>query len=191
MANFINTIELLGDTATAGALVSRTITEFNDDVLTSALNRSFADCNILTSIDLPNVTSIEDYAFFYCDALASVNIPNVTSIGTNAFRHCPPLTNVNMPNVTTIGDDAFRECEALASVNIPNVTSIGSNAFYGAKVASVRLPATPPTLGSTMVFADAISACVFYIPTGSLAAYQNATNWSSLTSEYSFVEEDR
>ena len=148
MADFINTIDLLGDMATADTIVSRTITEFNDDAL--------------------------------------------TSIGDNAFRMCAALTSIDLPNVTSIGADAFSGCAALTSANIPNVTSIGDKAFSScSKLASVRLPATPPTLSNVNVFNNVPKTCKFYIPTGTLSAYQAATNWSSLTSTYSFVEEDR
>jgi hypothetical protein len=52
------------------------------------------------------------------------------------------------------------------------------------------LPATPPTLDNVNAFQDVPTTCVFSIPTGSLSAYQSETNWSSLTSTYTFVEED-
>lgn len=149
MANFINTIDLLGDTAAANALVSRTLSEFNDDTL----------------------TSIGSYAFYGCSALTSVNMPNLTSItGRVTFGFCKALTNVDLPKVTNIVDSAFSYCS---------------------KLGSVRLPATPPSLANVNAFQNVPTTCKFYIPTGSLAAYQSATNWSSLTSTYSFVEEDR
>lgn len=116
----------------------------------------------------------------------------VTSVRKQAFYYIASLASINLPNVTSIGTEALRQCSALTSVNIPSVTNIDSQAFYScSKLTSVRLPATPPTLENTSVFGYINSACVFYIPTGSLAAYQSATNWSALTSTYSFVEEDR
>jgi hypothetical protein len=148
MADFINTIDLLGDAVTAEAIINKTITEFSDDILTSIGRYAFMSCSKLTSVDLPNVTSIDSSAFDSCKVLTSVDLPNVTSIGSSAFDSCQVLT-------------------------------------------SVRLPATPPTLANVNAFRNINSACKFYIPTGSLSAYQSATNWSSLTSTYSFVEENR
>jgi hypothetical protein len=193
MASFINTIDLLGDTATSRALVSRTITEFNDDALTSIGERIFEDCESLTSVSMPNATTIfGSHTFFYCKALTSVDLPNVTSISSYAFYECSALSSVNIPNVTSIGDRAFYNCKALASVDLSNVTSIGSTVFYQCSaLSSVRLPETPPTLSDTSALIYVNSACIFYIPTGSLTEYQNATNWSSITSKYSFVEENR
>ena len=193
MASFINTIDLLGDMATADAIVSRTITEFNDDALTSIGDCAFRMCTALTSIDLPNVTSIGTDVFYYCSALTSVNIPNVTSTSNNAFRMCAALMSIDLPNATELyGGSEFESCTALTSANIPNVTRMYAKTFYNCtKLASVRLPATPPSMYNSNAFSGINSACKFYIPKGSLTAYQNDTTWSSLTSKYSFVEEDR
>ncbi len=94
----------------------------------------------------------------------------VAEIGRESFYYCDKLTNVDLPNITKIGNSAFQDCKALISVKLPAAppTEVGYNAFYSIN-----------------------SACVFYVPTGSLAAYQAATNWSTLMSTYSFVEEDR
>ena len=62
MAEFQNTIDLLGDEVVAASIIDKTITEFNDDGL----------------------TNVGAHAFFQCTALTSVNLPNATSIGMNA-----------------------------------------------------------------------------------------------------------
>ena len=82
-------------------------------------------------------------AFLGCTALTSVNLPNVTSIGALAFMNCTGLTSVNFPQVTSIANGVrqlnsnaypyygvFDGCTALAEVNLSKVTSIGSYAFY-------------------------------------------------------------
>ena len=50
----------------------------------------FADCNNLTSVNIPEgVTNIDLFTFENCSSLTSVNIPKgVTSIGTEAFKNC-------------------------------------------------------------------------------------------------------
>ena len=138
------------------------------------------------------VTSAGDYAFYACESMTSVNMPSVTNIGNNAFQYCLSMTSVNMPSVTSIDSRAFQYCYVLTSVNMPSVTNIGDYVFHKcSKLESVYLPATPPKLVSVNSFTDIKSDCKFYIPTGSLGAYQSATNWSSLTSTYSFIEEER
>ena len=115
----------------------------------------------------------------------------LTTIGQNALTSTS-LQNLDLPNVKVFTDYGANQCSSLKSVNIPNVTSIGGYAFDGDRsLESVRLPATPPTLENINAFNNIKSSCVFYIPTGSLSAYQSATNWGTLTSKYTFVEEDR
>ena len=160
--------------------------------LVSISSRGFYGCEALTGIDLTNVTSIGGQAFHGCEALTGIDLTNVTSIDSNAFEGCKALTGIDMPKITKIGSGTFAICSSLLSVNMPNVTSIGTQAFYDCKALTrVRLPATPPTLSNVNAFQNVPTTCVFSIPTGSLTEYQNATNWSSLTSTYSFVEEDR
>ncbi len=192
MAVFQNTIDLLGDDAVFASVVERTISEFKDDVLTTIGYNAFRNCSALTNVDLPNATSIAAYAFYSCSAFTRADLPNATSIGNDAFEFCSKLTIVDLPNATSIGYNAFRYCSTLTNVDLPNATSLGIGAFDNcSKLASIRLPAVPPTLTNTNAFNRVPGTCVFYIPTGSLAAYQAATNWSALTSQYSFVEEDR
>ena len=101
--------------------------------VTSIEYRAFEDCNILTSVVIPNsVTSIGDNAFISCDNLSSVTIgENVTSIGSSAFKACLALTSISIPNsVTTIGNNIFEACDHLVTVNIGSgLTAISNHAF--------------------------------------------------------------
>ncbi len=88
---------------------------------------------IPAEIDGKSVTSIGLGAFANCNDLTSVNIPDgVTSIHDNAFSACPGLTSITIPDsVTSIGGSAFARCSGLTSINIPDsVTRIGRNPFY-------------------------------------------------------------
>lgn len=180
------------DGSVTRALLKRTIKEFSSETVTSVGTYAFYNCKALTSVNLPNAEIIYSNAFYSCGKLTSVNIPSAKKIASNAFGYCSKLTSVDFPNATNISDGAFFMCGALTSVNIPSATRIDMNAFRDCeKLESVRLPATPPNLATTSAFTNIGTTCVFYIPTGSLSAYQSATNWSVLTSQYSFVEEDR
>ena len=75
--------------------------------------------------------------------------------------------------------------DALASITIPDsVTEIGSYAFaadYSIGEFHFR-SATPPTLANTNAFNSTPADSIIYVPTGSLEAYQTATNWSTYAS---------
>lgn len=121
-------------------------------------------------------------------SITSYSNDTITSAGTLAFRGCNKLSSVSIPSATTIGTQSFESCSSLTSVSIPSVTTIGSQGFMTCrKLTSVTLPAIPPTIQSNS-FYNINANCVFYVPTGSLSAYQSATNWSTLTNTYTFTE---
>lgn len=124
--------------------------------------------NTLTEYSSDALTKLGTFAFYY-STLASAYLPMVTDVASSAFQRASKLTSVDLPVVVNIGAATFYECRNLKSV---------------------RLPAVPPTIG-TDVFDRIHASCTFYIPTGSLGAYQTDANWGELTSQYSFVEEDR
>ena len=179
--------------------------------VTSIGNYAFRNCYSLTSITIPSgVTSIGKNAFSYCYSIESITIPSsVTSIGTFAFASCYSLANITIPSsVTSIGEGTLQDCPSLASITIPSgVTSIGPYAFYYCDfLASITipsgvtsignyafggcygvaeyhlLPTTPPTLSKTNAFTNILDDCKIYVPSGSLTAYQTATNWSTYAS---------
>ena len=96
-----------GDTSVEDGLVTRTISNYIND----------------------RVTSIGSYAFYSCSKLTTVSFPKVTSIGANAFQNCYSLTTVSFPKVTSIGSNAFYTCSGLTTVSFPLATNIGSYAF--------------------------------------------------------------
>ena len=99
-------------------------------IVTSVRMNAFAGCG-LTSISLPNATTIGVDAFKQCGSLTSVSLPSATTIGDQAFDTCDSLTSVSLPLATTIGLVAFRDCENLKEVSLPSVTTIAGNAFSG------------------------------------------------------------
>ena len=113
----------------------------------------FADCNNLTSVNIPEgVTNIDMFTFKNCSSLTSVNIPKgVTYIGTEAFENCSSLTSVNIPKgVTSIDYRAFANCSSLTSVDIPEeVTEIGEAAFKNCTdLYSIHLSSQMPSIES-------------------------------------------
>ena len=123
--------------------------------------------------------------------MQSIDNEDITAVRYDAFKYCSELVYVNLPNAKTFGGYSFDQLKKLKTVSIPSATRLESGAFRGCEaLEKVVLPAVPPTLSSD-TFQSINSACVFYIPTGSLSAYQSANTWSSMTTKYSFVEEDR
>jgi hypothetical protein len=137
MSEFINTIDELGDETVLSMITDGTITEFKDNVITSLKTCAFSYCDLLETVDLPNVTSVGSAAFYNCKSLKSVNLPNVSTIISGyenqkfVFGYCDSLESIYLPKLTTVTDQMFSYCKSLKSVNLPNANNkINNNAFY-------------------------------------------------------------
>ena len=117
------------DTSIEDSLITRTVTTYNNDRITSIGGFAFRECSSLTSINTPNATSIGNYAFSDCANLRYINFPATTNIGVYAFQKCPKLTSIDFPKVTKIGSYAFSGCVNLIDINFPATTNIGEYAF--------------------------------------------------------------
>lgn len=110
-------------------------------ITTSVADNQFKEERGLTSISLPEVTTIGNYAF-YATPLTSLSLPKVTVIKTRAFMYSK-LTSLDLPEATTIGEHAFQESK-LTSLSMPKVTTIDGFAFLNI----VNAPSTTVTLKS-------------------------------------------
>ena len=132
-----------GDTSIEDGLVTRTLTTYTNNRVTSIGVYAFGHCSSLTSVSFPKVTSIGSDAFHSCSNLTSVSFPVTTSIGTYAFGYCTNLTSVSFPVTTSIGNNAFYRCSKLMNVSFPAATSIGDYAFGNCtNLTSVSFPVT-------------------------------------------------
>ncbi len=111
-------------------------------------NNQFENETGLTSISLPQVTTIGNRAFAFAP-LTSLSLPQATTIGNRAFGESK-LTTLVLPEVTTIDNLAFNS-SPLTSLSLPKVTdikNIGSSAFQTITAgATVEFnPAAQPTI---------------------------------------------
>ena len=112
-----------------GTLSILNIPEINNAPIIKVKDGVFKNNTSLTSILLPNVTSIGNNCFTNCSKLTSVEIPKVTSLNNGIFQDCSELTSVEMPNVVTIGNRCFAGCSKLNSIEISNVTELKEYCF--------------------------------------------------------------
>ena len=128
---------------------------------TSTNDGAFANCGLLTSIEIPsNVTNIGSCAFANCNSLTSVifncDVPNYafyTTTSQSPFYNCPHITSIILnEGVTTIGDQAFyNRSTGFTSIELPSsLTTIGNSAFYNCSgLTSIELPSSLTTIGNS------------------------------------------
>ena len=176
-----------GGTEEIGALIDGTITSVTSDVQTIKY-AAFYGCTSLTSVNLPNVISINVMAFNGCTSLTNVNLPSATTIGTQdsqllgVFNGCTSLTNIYLPSATIIYDDAFRNCSNLTNAIFDNLTEMRTYVFRSCT------SLTDITIGTNSVcqiYSNSIPASAthhitIHVPSNLIASYQTATNWATL-----------
>ena len=106
---------------------------FADDCTIDTIGEScFADCDIITSVVLPDtVTTIEDYAFNTCEDLEYIYLPEgLRTIGSCAFDYCDELAYVYVPDgVNNVGQWAFDDCSRMI-ISIPYGMDLNESEYY-------------------------------------------------------------
>lgn len=125
-----------GEDTLVEALHNR-VTSVSDDTLTSIRSYGLANMSALTSVDFPNLQTINTYSF-YNDAnliMDGWQFPKAKTIGNYAFRYCYGLTGeVTLPStVTSIGQYSFASCKNMTKFTATgSITTLGTYTFVGA-----------------------------------------------------------
>lgn len=138
MADFINTIDILGDEVVAGKIVDGSIDEFNDNVVTKIGAGVFSYCSNLLSVNVPNVTVIENNAFEK-SGIKNLSAEKVETIGAFVFRDVRLNSSLNFPVLKTIGSRSFTDC-GLTGFVAPMLEAVPDNALAYFKGKSLSFP---------------------------------------------------
>ena len=130
---------------------------------------TFAHCNKLTSITIPNnVVYIGGHAFWDCSGLTSIVIPNgVVAIDQAAFRGCKSLSTITIPSsITYIGSLAFSDIDFMTVISkINNPFKIdGRKSYRGMEYWWVF---SPNTFDNAFLF----------VPEGTIDKYRSTNGW--------------
>ena len=150
------------------ALHNRT-TSVSDDTLTSIRSYGLASITSLTSVDFPNLQTINSYAFYndYNLVMDGWQFPKAKTIGNYAFRYCYGLTgDVVLPTtVTSIGQYSFASCKNIETFTAEGaITTFGTYTFAGASadhkmtVREIYLPNLGTSIALNLNFGSATAA---------------------------------
>jgi len=94
---------------------------------TSVVSNAFRYKTGITSVDAPNVTTMDGWAFMGCTGLLSANFPELTVINGNTFEDCTSLENAIFQKATILYGNSFKN--ATGNLAFPSLTSIQLNGF--------------------------------------------------------------
>lgn len=125
-----------GEDTLVEALHNR-VTSVSDDTLTSIRAYGLAYMTSLTSVDFPNLQTINTYAFYndYNIIMDGWPFPKAKTIANYAFRYCYGLTgDVVLPStVTSIGQYSFANCDGIETFRCDGaIGTLGTYTFNGA-----------------------------------------------------------
>lgn len=145
-------VEHLESSAFAGKSGGGSLLEkvaFSGNKIETIENNTFADCNSLREVTLPEgLKEIKYNAFLRCSVLEEITVPDtVTAIEKQVFSQCSALKKVILgTQLETIGVNAFAKCFALEIVLCPDETpaTLGNGAFpvtdpWGSYTANYRI----------------------------------------------------
>ena len=141
----------------------------------TALGATSLNLKKMTSLSIPDVTTIGSKALANTTALTSIDMSSVTSIGENAFEksgikevilngvalgesafYSSKLETVTITGINEIPEAAFQKCTALTTVNMSGVKTVGMEAFAGCTKAEI----SPETIASlTTIGIRAFDGC--------------------------------
>lgn len=199
MADFINTIDDLGDDAVVDGIIQGTITELKDDTLKTVGPYAFYKCTALESVTLENAElSVHDegwHSFHGCTELQSVDLPSATRLYHETFANCTKLSKVNVPLVTRIHLGTFVFCNALESIDLPSLNELRDNApFQNCPLlkAVILRSETVCIATVTNIFPNtpiASGTGYIYVPRALVDSYKAATNWSTYAAQFRALED--
>ena len=139
------------------AIITRTITTYNNDRLAGIGSYAFYTCDSLTDVNFRQAITVADYAFFGCVALMNVNIPYLTTIGIKAFNNCYSLVKIFISQKDSIcrlmDIDTFAGCYHI----------LGTENFQYNR--------------------DGLKDGYIYVPASLLSQYKAAENWTTYASQ--------
>lgn len=182
----IGTLEVGGNTDIEDSIITRTITNINNDRVTVIEDYAFSTCKSLESANFPLVLEIGHYGFNDCSALKSINFPSLTTIKTYTFNGCSSLVTAEFLALNEIRAYGLRKCYSLTSLilNNPSICVLqNDNAFdYCYHILGITDETYNP---------NGLKDGYIYVPNNLVDTYKEATNWTYFSSQIKSISELR
>ena len=191
------------------ALQAKIIEVSFPSTLTSTSSASFQD-NLLTEVDINNITSVGDSSFTFNRYLNTLNLRSVQTIGQSAFAVSGALGNgfdlvfpstlmsigasafsaskINSVTfdaanqVTNLENSLFNNASGFTSITLPsNLVTIGGSTFFNTDLTSIIVPNSVTSIGDRAFEGNPLTLAVINNGTIGDYAFANITTLTSLT----------
>lgn len=175
------------------AFLDGTITAYSNSELTEIREKAFYGCIKMTSVDLPNVTTLGADAFNTCKWLETVNIPKLTALPYQCFYYGFSLPDkLVFPVCKSVAGYVISYAET-KTLDILGGGQIDSYAFYRASYFTTLILRNTETVtklqsAPSSVWQDYTSVTV-YVPDALLENYKTATNWVKMAGQIKALSE--
>lgn len=120
-------------------IIEGSIQNFSDNEITTVGEYTFAECELLSNVSIPNATSVYSFAFMNVGAFTSdgctISMDSVTSIGASAFYGAHSRMS-SFESCTSITASSFYDFY-VSDLFIDNATSFQTNSFKNLKGYSI------------------------------------------------------
>lgn len=174
------------------ALTSVNFPNWVNTSTSNALDAVFSGCSSLVTMNAPSLAIVRNDLCRNCTSLRNVDLSSLTTCTNYLLNNCTSLGSIELPSLTNSGNQIMSGCTSLKTVDIgPNLASLGSYAFQNDTALEYVIirAVNPPTLTSSNAFSNT-NDCPIYVPNGSAASYQSASQWSALASRIYELDEN-
>lgn len=159
---------------------------------TNVVAYAFYNRTGITSVSMPNTTTIGSYAFQGCSNLVSVDAKELTGVSNPnnwlwVFRQCTKLKNIALPKARSVPNGTFYGCSQLEAVDFTNASDLNQECFRNCTTLNtvvLRKTSAITTLGLDIFkntpFASGGSGGTLYVPQAMVSSYEADTNWSTI-----------
>lgn len=146
----------------------------NDGNIITAGSYCFFSCPLITSFNLPALTSTGMGCFRNCPLIVEFNFPSLISAGFSSFASCPGVTTFNLPSLISSGAVCFSNCYSVTTFNLPSCTNLGGTVANNNSFLNI----TGETIAAT--FNGVLATCNGGNPDGDIQ-YLEANNTVTVT----------
>ena len=153
----------------------------------------FYEIGTLTSLSLPNATTIEQGGL-YKTGLSTVHASDFAKVfylGSDAFRQCPSLTGVVLPTARQFSNTVFAYSTKLKYLDAGKTASgsayLSVNTFQGCTLFATLILRHSAVVSLNNInafantpFASNGSGGTLYVPANLITQYSQANNWSTI-----------